>query len=73
MSNPNVERLVGQVQGYPDLRIPDFDFPQLPVEVRTRFPSMELWANEVQEQHRMWRADLQRALEQALTSSKNNP
>lgn len=68
-TNPNVQRMASNI-GFPDLRISEFTIPPLPNDVTRRFPSLEIWRAQVQEEHNQWRGNLQRALEEALQSLK---
>jgi hypothetical protein len=72
ITNKSVQRMASQ-PGYPDLRVPDFVIPNLPYDVIARFPSLEIWEQQLSEAHKEWRASLQRSIETTLQSLKPPP
>jgi len=66
MINKSVQRMVGTLAGTPDFFIPEFVCPQLPEDVLTRFPSLGNWRNEFDDQHRVWRENLQRSIQRSF-------
>jgi hypothetical protein len=71
--NQNVQRLSTNTPAFPDLRVPAFDLPALPEDVKARFPSLVLWAAQFNEAHRSWENQLQSSIEKALQAQKTLP